>query len=77
MQFIFDYLWIHVTTTIITLIRKNQGPLPIGRVGSLTNEPAENQTKDKKSTSKLANLLVVLTQIGYTSNYLHGLHHVV
>lgn len=29
----------------------------VERVGSLTNEPAENQTKDKKVTSKLANLL--------------------
>ncbi len=29
----------------------------IEQVGSLTNEPAENQTKDKKLTSKLANLL--------------------
>lgn len=29
----------------------------IERAGSLTNEPAENLTKDKKFTSKLANLL--------------------
>ncbi|TVP40678.1 hypothetical protein [Candidatus Nitrosocosmicus arcticus] len=29
----------------------------VERIGSLTNEPAENQTKDKKVTSKLANLL--------------------
>ena len=29
----------------------------VERVGSITNEPAENQAKHKKVTSKLANLL--------------------
>jgi hypothetical protein len=33
----------------------------VERVGSLTNEPAENQARDKKVASKLANLLEDLT----------------
>ncbi len=61
-----------MTTTRITLIRKNQWSTILlnGLACLLTNEPAENQTKYKKLASKLANLLNGLEILASKKNIL-------